>query len=49
MEGFGDKGLAITKEWPSMDEVKQFPSGKQLSVNGIGFKRSGKNEPLTGF
>jgi hypothetical protein len=49
MDGFGDKSLDITKEWPSLDEISQFPLDKKIRINGIGFKRSGKNEPLTGI
>lgn len=49
MAGFGDKGLEITKEWPSKDDLNQFSLNKVIRINSIGFKRSGKNEPLTGF
>ena len=49
MECFGDKGLDVTKEWPSLDELKQLPLDKRIRINGVGFKRSGKNEPLTGL
>ena len=39
----------MTKEWPSLEDVKVFPLGKGIRLNAVGFKRSGKNEPLTGL
>lgn len=47
MTCFGDSSLPVTMEWPALEDVKKLPTDKQVKLSGIGFKRSGKNEPLT--
>ena len=47
MTGFGDSSLPVNMEWPTLEDVKKIPTDKQVKLCGIGYKRSGKNEPLT--